>query len=472
MTPLPTRSPGPHRAFRLRGSAIAIEFHADGLRHPRSVRFGGEVFTPYESVTHVVGGAGGLRLGTRQGSYWFRSGEFAEPGAHAELERALRARAAAAPGGAERMARMERLDALAARPGAAPVSAILAAACVLVFLLQLRDPSYHAAGFFSALLVRLGEPWRLVTANLLHASPAHLVMNGLGLSLLGALAERSLGSPRLGPVLALAGLGSMAASYAAGYQNALGASGLVAGLAGALLWLEFRAPEALPVGWRLPRRLFVGVLGLDVLVLMALPGIAHAAHAGGFAAGGLGAAVVGPRLDAGRPRVGLRLLNALALATVLLAGASWVQSVRSPDAEALAERGERLLARSDVPPAFLNDEAWRIAISEAPSAAALETARRMAERAAQETGWSEPPILDTLAEIHFQAGRTELALDLADEAVALAPGEPYYEEQRKRFAGERAPEDRPAGPEPGPPTPPPAPRRIAPPAAPGPGLRV
>jgi membrane associated rhomboid family serine protease len=367
---------------------------------------------------------------------------------------------------------MGRLDALAAHPGAAPISGLLAAACVLVFLLQLRDPSYQAAGFFSALLVRLGEPWRLVTANFLHASPVHLVLNGLGLSLLGALAERSLGSPRLGPVLALAGLGAMAASYAAGYQNALGASGLVAGLAGTLLWLEFRAPEALPVGWRLPRRVFVGVLGLDLLVLMAVPGIAHAAHAGGFAAGVLGAAAVGPRLDAARPRGGLRLLNALALATVLLAGAAWVKSVRSPDPEALAERGEQLLARSDVPAAFLNDEAWRIAISEAPSAAALETARRMAERAANETGWSDPPILDTLAEIHFHAGRADLALELADEAVALAPDEPYYREQRRRFAGERASSDRPPGPDPRPPAREQPRQRIAPPAERGPGMRV
>jgi hypothetical protein len=97
----------------------------------------------------------------------------------------------------------------------------------------------------------------------------------------------------------------------------------------------------------------------------------------------------------------------------------------------------------------------------------------MAERAAEETGWSEAPILDTLAEIHFLSGRADLALELADAAVALAPGEPYYREQRRRFAGERDRADRPAGPSGLAPVPrDPAPRRIAPPAVPGAGLRV
>jgi hypothetical protein len=95
----------------------------------------------------------------------------------------------------------------------------------------------------------------------------------------------------------------------------------------------------------------------------------------------------------------------------------------------------------------------------------------MAERAADETGWSEAAILDTLAEIHFLMGRADLALELADAAVALAPGEPYYREQRRRFAGERGRGDRPAGPSRSAPEPR-EPRRVAPPAAPGPGLRV
>jgi rhomboid protease GluP len=367
---------------------------------------------------------------------------------------------------------MGRLDALLARPGAVPVTAALGVVCVLVFGLQIVSPSSYDAGFFSAMLVGLGEPWRLVTANFLHASPGHLALNGVGLVVLGTLAERSLGSRALGPVVALAGLGAMAASYAAGYQRALGASGLVTGLAGALLWLEFRAPEALPATWRIPRRLFVGLIALETLGLLALPGIAHAAHAGGLAAGALAAAAVGPRLrDAGGPRPGLAVLNALALAATLLAGISFARAVYAPDADAIARRGEGLLALADVPVDFLNNEAWRIAVSKHPRPEALDVARRMAERAAAETGWAAPAILDTLAEIHFLSGRPELAREIEGAAVALAPDEPYYREQLRRFGeppeGERPDAPGGGGPEPRRPEP-----RRSPPAEPGPGVRV
>jgi rhomboid protease GluP len=459
--------------FRLRSGAIPIELHAAGMRHPRSVRFGGACFTPYEEVTHLAAGRGGLRVGTRAGSFLFRSADFAERGAHLALAVELRARIAALPRGAEQLARMQRLDGLAAGRGASPVTAGLALLCVGIFGLQLLSPLYESDGAFSALLVGFGETWRLVTANFLHATPAHLVLNGAGLVVLGAFAERSLGSRGVGPVLALAGLGAMGASWVAGYQHALGASGLVSGLAGALLWLEFRAPEAVPVGWRLPRRTFVGLVALDSVALLGVPGIAHAAHAGGLAAGALGAALAGPRLHAGgAPRSGLRALNALAVAALLLAGTAWIHSVVTADAEGLARRGEVLLEEGGADFQLLNNEAWRIAISGAPSAGALEVARRMAERAAEQTEWSDPVILDTLAEVHFLSGRADLARALARDAIELAPREPYYREQLRRFAGERDAGDRP----PDPAEEPDRPKRREPgrrPAEPvGPGLRV
>jgi len=459
--------------LRMRGGAIPIELHATGLRHPRSVRLGGDAFTRYEDVTHLAVGPRALRLGTRSGSFWFRRGDFAEPGAHLLLADGLRARIAALPGGGEQLARMRRLDGLAAARRRAPVTSALALVCVAVFGLQLVSPAFESDGVFSALLVGLGETWRLVTANFLHATPVHLALNGMGLAVLGAFAERSLGSRGVGPVLALAGLGAMGASYVAGYQHALGASGLVSGLAGALLWLEFRAPEAVPVSWRLPRRLFVGLVAFDSLALLAVPGIAHAAHAGGLAAGALGAAAAGPLLYAGDGRrAGVRALNALALGVLLLAGTAWLRSVATPNPDAIARRGAALLEEGSAGPEFLNNEAWRIAISEAPSASALEVAQRMAERAAEDTDWSAPAILDTLAELHFLSGRGDRARELALAAIALAPGEPYYREQLRRFEGERAPDDRP--PDPGVPADPPLrrepPRPESAPA--GPGLRV
>ena len=431
--------------LRMRGGAIPIELHAAGVRHPRSVRLGGEVFTRYEDVTHIFAGPGELRLGTRGGSFQFRRSDFAEAGAHRALADELRQRIGTLPGGSEQLARMQRLDGLAARRRSAPVTGALALLCVAVFALQLASPLWESDGAFSALLVRFGEAWRLVTANFLHAGAAHLALNGLGLTVLGAFAERSLGSRGVGPVLALAGLGAMGASYLAGYEHALGASGLVMGLAGALLWIEFRAPDSVPVTWRLPRRLFVALVAFDALALIGLPGVAHAAHAGGLLAGAAAAAAVGP-LAEGRPRRGLAALNALALAALLLSGTAWLRSVAVPGADAIARRGEVLLGDGRAPADLLNNEAWRIAISEAPSQDALDVARRMAERAAEETDWSAPAVLDTLAEVHFLAGRVDLAREIAGAAAALAPGEAYYREQLRRFAGERPSGDRPPGP--------------------------
>jgi membrane associated rhomboid family serine protease len=457
--------------LRLRGGAIPFELHAEGMRHARSARLGGAVFTRYEDLTHVVCGPRALRLGARSGSYLFRRGDFAEPGAHVALAESLRARIAAQPRGAEQLARMQRLDALAAARRSAPVTTALALFCVAIFGLQLVSPALESDGAFSALLVGLGEAWRLVTANFLHASPTHLALNGMGLFVLGAFAERSLGSRGVGPVLALAGLGAMGASWAAGYQYALGASGLVSGLAGALLWLEFRAPHELPVSWRLPRRLFVSLVAFDSVALLAVPGIAHAAHAGGLAAGALAAAAVGPSAAAEpQRRPGLATLNALALGALLLAGTAWLRSVATPDPDALARRGAALLEEGSAPPDLLNNEAWRIAISESPSRGALEVAQRMAERAAEETDWSAPAILDTLAEVHFLSGHGERARELALAAIALAPDEPYYREQLRRFEGVRAPHDRPSDPRQ--PHEPPPPRPETPAGLPGPGLRA
>ena len=55
-------------------------------------------------------------------------------------------------------------------------------------------------------------------------------------------------------------------------------------------------------------------------------------------------------------------------------------------------------------------------------------------------------ILDTLAEVQFLLGATGQAVATIDEAIEQAPNVPYYREQRRRFTGERAADDRPEDP--------------------------
>ena len=45
--------------------------------------------------------------------------------------------------------------------------------------------------------------------------------------------------------------------------------------------------------------------------------------------------------------------------------------------------------------------------------------------------------------MHFQLGHRAEAVAAIDEAILRDPDEDYYREQRRRFLGERDPEDRP-----------------------------
>jgi membrane associated rhomboid family serine protease len=324
----------------------------------------------------------------------------------------------------------------------------VALACVAAFALEVwLGPAVHHAGFFSAPLVLPGEPWRLLTANLLHADPVHLGFNVLGLLVLGGLVERTLGSARSVLVMGLSALGATLAGLAVGYDALVGASGIVAGFAGALLWLELRVPERLPASWRIPRGPFVAALCADAALPLVAPFIAGAAHLGGFLMGALAAALVtgaGLRRDA-LPRaatvaVGLVLVASLvavaSAARLLVGGAAW------------EGHAARLLRLDEAPTLVLNDAAWLIATGRAPTPKALAEARELAERAVRDTHRQDPNLLDTLAEVQFQIGETDSALDTIDEAIALRPDEPYFREQRRRFTGERAEHDRPDPPDP------------------------
>jgi rhomboid protease GluP len=434
----------------MRRGGRSIELGPEGIRHPRSALLGGELLTHWHDVTHVFASRGGIRLGTRRGAFLFRAADFREASGVLELAQLLRRGAASGAGGPERAARMVALDRLAANPGRALLAGTLVAVCTVAFLLQGLWPGFHHEGYFSATLVRVGEPWRIVTANLLHASTSHLLLNLAGLGVLGWLTERCIGSPRAALVAGAAALGAMLASYASGYERALGASGVVYGLAGALLCVEIRWPEAIPAHWRIPRRVFVIALAAETVVLMGLPVVAHAAHWGGFAGGGLAAAWLGPRPElapGASPATRLvRVAGASLAVLVLLALGAFLQNVAAPDAAAVARRGERLLELDHVAADLLNNEAWQIAVAAEVEPGDLDVARRLAERAVDATDAGDPASLDTLAEIHFRAGRSERALELIDAAIGLAPGEPYYGEQRRRFLGERGPDDRPPDP--------------------------
>jgi membrane associated rhomboid family serine protease len=436
------------RVFALRGGRGAIVLHESGLRHPRTPRLLGEAFTRYEDVTHHTVNLRGLRLGTRRSVHAFPRSAFADPRAPDELARELVDRIARRPGGREQLDRMWAVEKRAARPRPVRAAPALAALCLAVFVTQfwVGGERLFFAGMFSDTLVRAGDWWRVITANLLHGGAVHLLLNGLGLLALGSLIERMLGSARTGVVLGAGALAGMGVGLLAGYEMAVGASGIVFALVGALLWLELREPARLPAPWRVPRAILLGALVADGLLGWMLPAIAGAAHLSGLAAGILVCACVASGALDGR-RVGVPVLAVDGLLLFALgAGVAAAGSVALREGSPLAGRAELLAERGDIPPMVLNNLAWLIATDPRASASDRSTAVRLAERAVEGTGRNDPNVLDTLAEAQFAAGSAAEAVATIDEAIALAPQESYFREQRRRFTGERSLEDRPEPP--------------------------
>lgn len=425
----------------------AVVLAASGLRAPRRL-LGGERFVAYRDVTHLMVGRRTLRIATRSGVVVLARSRFAEPGGALACARALYARIGALPDGAERRAAFDALDRKLLGPPPT-LGRGIALACVALFALQKISPAFASAGIYHRDYVRAGELWRLVTAQLLHADVAHLALNALSVFAVGVLLERAIGRAALVFVAGVSALGAMLACWLAGYSDVVGISGVVCGMVGALALLELAAPEQLPAAIRIPRGLLFGAIAIDgtsawwlpLLFPRWAPQIATLVHVGGFAAG----AFAGLLLRQRRPS--LVGLGATATALVTVASFVWLGASLAWPGDAAARRARALLERAESL-ADLNNLAWEIATSEHPSADELAAAERMAERAVALTRRSDPNILDTLAEVYFVEGRISEALDAIDEAIALAPGEPYFEEQRRRFAGERPPEDRPAPPEP------------------------
>jgi membrane associated rhomboid family serine protease len=434
--------PLPEDRTPLRGGK-AIELHASGFLVP----VGGRVqFTPYGELIHVVAGARGLRLGTERGTLFVPGSAFLERGAAGAVAARLLERLSALPDGDRRRERQHALDVRQAHPARPNVGAALAALCAAFFLLQTALPSALQDGEFLGFLGVRREPWRVVTSQLLHANFVHFALNAFGLLVLGGWLERQIGAARTWLVAALSGAGAILACVWAGYVEVVGASGVFFGLGGALIALELRRPDLLPVLLRLPRVLLVGAALADLILLSFIPNVAHAAHVGGLLAGGAAALAFAPRDVAHlAPGLALRAASAAALVPVVAALAFFAYGLVDP-ASAAARRGVQLLDDRTAPVGLLNNEAWRIATADEASDDELELALRMARRAVRATERRDANFLDTLAEVYFKLGRSEDAVKTIDRAIALAPGVTYFVEQRRRFTGERAPDDRPAPP--------------------------
>jgi rhomboid protease GluP len=147
-----------------------------------------------------------------------------------------------------------------------------------------------------ALVVPLSDPradaWRILTAGFLHFGPLHLLMNLVGLWILGRYVEQRFGRVVLLIAYFVATFGGNAlgavllALYRQGPELALGASGGVMGLLGAAMGMTLVAAVR-HRSHLLGRELagFASVLVLQTAFDITTPQVAFSIHASGFALG-------------------------------------------------------------------------------------------------------------------------------------------------------------------------------------------
>lgn len=235
----------------------------------------------------------------------------------AALERAAVAQAEATR--AQMQAAARHAAVLAARPPRLTYGLLACVAVASAMQLGVVDQSIAAAGLVKP-AARAGEWWRLLTATYLHGGLLHFWFNFGALRALAPLVEAYAPRARLPLVYLAAGLaGNYASLLLLPNQASIGASGAILGLAGYLLVLGFRQPDALPP---FLRRGLLSTLGFTaVLGVLAFAFIDNAGHVGGTAMGALIGLATIP--GAGTPPRRTPVLDALGwvAAAVLVAGA-------------------------------------------------------------------------------------------------------------------------------------------------------
>ncbi len=190
-----------------------------------------------------------------------------------------------------------------------------------------RTATLYRVGALYRPALMSGEFGRLLTVMFVHANLVHLLLNGLLLLALGWRLERYLGAWRMGLIYLLTGLGASVVSFGLTLHNrdmAVGASGAIFGLAGALLGFSIRNRALLArQAW-----LLGAVLLLNLTVLNVVPGTDTWAHLGGLT-GGLWFGLLGTSVyrylpDPTNPTTPLRLRDTTPVSYLPLAALAWV----------------------------------------------------------------------------------------------------------------------------------------------------
>ena len=181
---------------------------------------------------------------------------------------------------------------------------------VLVYLLQILPGSpVTALGVYRPGLTVV-QPWTMLTALFLHASPLHILFNMYSLFVFGPILERMLGRGRFAALYLISGFGgSVAVLLLSPLGGVLGASGAIFGLMGAFFVISRR------LGGN-NVQIFV-VIAINLVSGFLIPGVSWQAHVGGLV---VGAAIAFIYLQTRRAaQRNLQILLVSGLAVVLIA---------------------------------------------------------------------------------------------------------------------------------------------------------
>lgn len=211
-----------------------------------------------------------------------------------------------------RSRRPSRVQQLVRRPQGVTLSIIVVTAAISL-IAMIVTPVTNLLAFQGE--VAIFEPWRLVTAALLHGGIMHLALNMLALWMLGPALEQAMGKlPFIATYIVTALAGSVAVPLLGSNSWVVGASGAIFGLFGVYIGLQ-------RVVGKVDMSLLV-IVGINLAYGFFVSGVAWQAHVGGLIAGFIigfgGALLAGKRTDGKRARglwsaIGLTAVVSLAL---------------------------------------------------------------------------------------------------------------------------------------------------------------
>lgn len=210
------------------------------------------------------------------------------------------------------------------RPSSAvtPLSIALIAINVGIFLIgrlvpELGDRMFAEGAQWRPAIEFNGEWYRVFTAMFLHGSITHVLFNMWALYLFGPVLERRFGAASFGSLYLAAGLSGSAFYHVIGGANpAVGASGAIFGLFGALLAASYRQRHT-PAGRAVFGQLAL-LLAINLALPLIVPRIAWEAHLGGLIAGVIIAFVWDHMPLHGRSAATGRVLTGVAVAAAAL----------------------------------------------------------------------------------------------------------------------------------------------------------